>query len=194
VPRVRMVWSTRSASLVGAVADMLQLPVSYRSLVRSPSVREKVASAVAAVSSSSCVCTSLEVECGCVHAAGDAYVCDIYATCPGELEKLVSGMCGAAEPRVRGGVFREGGEMDGEGAVAAAGAARVRGGRVRLHGGRPDVGREITATLTNPATGTVTGDVTRKLVLVCGPEGLVADAVNACARLGVAVHTEKFLF
>ncbi|KAL7711037.1 hypothetical protein N2W54_001943 [Lotmaria passim] len=69
-----------------------------------------------------------------------------------------------------------------------------RGARLRVFEGRPDVGHEIRRALVNPATNVVEGDVKRKLVLVCGPEGMVADAVSAAAEIGVAVHTEEFLF
>ncbi|KPA83186.1 putative ferric reductase [Leptomonas pyrrhocoris] len=189
VPRVRMVWSTRSASLVGAVADMLQLPVSYRGLVRMPEQREKGTTAAAM---NSCVRAMLEGNARCLRTA-EAFMCDIYVTREGELEKFAVVTSGVADRRGRVGVFRE--ELEGDGIDSAAAAATSHpGGCVRLHEGRPDVFREVVETLTDPATGLVKGDVTRMLVLACGPERMVADAVNACAKLGVAVHVEEFLF
>ncbi|KPI82641.1 hypothetical protein ABL78_8346 [Leptomonas seymouri] len=72
-------------------------------------------------------------------------------------------------------------------------SAANRGARLRVFEGRPDLPYEIRRAFLNPVTGMVEGDVMRKLVLVCGPESMVADVVAAAAEIGVAVHTEEFL-
>ena len=212
VPRVRMVWSTRSASLVGAVADMLQLPVSYRCLVRAPRRRGDGGDpALSCTPAAHHAGATVEVPAS-AQVRNDDFTLDVYVTRGGELARFAAlddklhDTRAAAAAAARHGDAHESGtarELPEELPDAHAATQQVggfvpgavnRGARLRVFEGRPDVGHEIRRALVNPATNVVEGDVKRKLVLVCGPEGMVADAVSAAAEIGVAVHTEEFLF
>ncbi|KPA83185.1 putative ferric reductase [Leptomonas pyrrhocoris] len=222
VPRVRMVWSTRSASLVGAVADMLQLPVSYRGLVRTPQRRKgnsgTTANAPSTRSSVPAVLhteTTVEVPAS-QRVRNEDFALDVYITRSGELAKVAlldhemrELSAAAAETQLSApgmlaerlsGKARE--EVEEEELVMERAAPQQppvpaavnRGARLRVFEGRPDLPLEIRSAFLNPATNEMDGDAMRKLVLVCGPEGMVKDVVIAAAEIGVAVHTEEFLF
>ncbi|KAK7199442.1 hypothetical protein NESM_000919100 [Novymonas esmeraldas] len=173
---------------------MLQLPASYRGLVKEP-----VADTPGKGRENGAVRgTAVEVATA-PHLADGVFTCDIFVTRRGELQRFAPVPAPDAE---HGNVERESvaacGGVAGRGVSPVSGSPAAsavnRGGRLRVQEGRPDVAGEIMRALTDASTGCVVGDVARKLVLVCGPEGMVADAAVAAAAIGVVVHSEEYLF
>ncbi|KAK7201038.1 hypothetical protein NESM_000163800 [Novymonas esmeraldas] len=172
---------------------MLQLPASYRGLLEGLQRGEDCGAACGRHSRRAGIVAEDTVDGG---GETDCFTCGIFVTRSAEFAKLMSVVPFSAtrgDPHAsRDQRWREGREgLDG----GVLGTSFIdAGGRLRVQEGRPDVAGEIRRALTDASTGCVVGDVARKLVLVCGPEGMVADAAAAAAAIGVVVHSEEFLF
>ncbi|CAD2220090.1 Ferric reductase like transmembrane component/FAD-binding domain/Ferric reductase NAD binding domain containing protein, putative [Angomonas deanei] len=168
---VRLVWATRSASLVGALAGLLGLPDRLQTLSQLPTPRaQPMNEPTTAITELLPETTGANPHDTCVPvpATNGVFECHLYMT----------------EERAYD-VVRQ--QFDTSSLPPEATVSSV----TRVMQGRPDVADEVADGL---RAGPTPEEKSRILLFICGPKAITEAAVKVGAEVGATVHVEEFLF